>query len=77
MVERGIGPKSLMERSNGCRELGCCSAVCDVLNRSVPLVGCPAFPFIDQRGAGVTDGRKKKNQRPRRSFEGARVFLFL
>ena len=75
MVERGIGPKSLMERSNGCRELGCCLAVCYVMccvwNRSVSLVGCPAFPFIDQGGAGVTDGRKKKKQRPRRSFEGA------
>ena len=41
------------------------------LNRSVPLVGCPAFPFIDQGEAGITDGRKKKNQRQRRSFEGA------
>ena len=34
-------------------------------------MGCPAFPFIDQGGAEVTDGRKKKNQRPRRYFEGA------
>ena len=42
-----------------------------VLNRSVPLVGCSALPFIDQGGAEITDGRKKKNQRPRRSFEGA------
>ena len=41
-----------------------------VLNLLVPLVGCPTFPFIDQGGAGVIDGRKKKNQRPRRSFEG-------
>jgi hypothetical protein len=31
MGERGIGPKSLMERSNGCQELGCCSAMCDVM----------------------------------------------
>ena len=42
---------------------GCCSAMCyvmrGVLNRS-PLVGCPALPFIDQGGAGITDGRKKK-----------------
>ena len=50
--------------------LGC--VLCDVLCvELIPsLVGCPAFPFIDQGGAGVTDGRKKKNQRPRRSFEG-------
>ena len=38
MGERGIGPKSLMERSNGCRDLSHCSAMCDVmcgmLNRS-------------------------------------------
>ena len=33
-------------------------------------MGCLAFPFIDQGGAGAIDGRKKKNQRPRRSFEG-------
>ena len=30
-VERGTGPKSPMERSKGCSELGCCSAVCDVM----------------------------------------------
>ena len=28
MGERGIGPKSLVERVNRCRELGCRSAVC-------------------------------------------------
>ena len=37
-VERGTCPKSQMKRSNGCRELGSCSAMCDVmhdvLNRS-------------------------------------------
>ena len=33
-------------------------------------MGCPALPFIDQGGAEITDGRKKKNQRQRRSFEG-------
>ena len=26
-VERGIGPKSLMERSKGCQEHGCCLAM--------------------------------------------------
>ena len=29
---------------------------------SIPLlVGCPTLPFIDKGGAGITDGRKKKN----------------
>ena len=37
-------------------------AVC-VWNRSVILVGCPALPFIDQGGAGIIDGRKRKNRR--------------
>ena len=41
-----------------------------VRNQSVPLVGCVAFLFIDQGEAGIIDGRKKKNQRPR-SFESA------
>ena len=33
------------------------------IKRSVPLVGCPALPLIDQGGAGITDGRKRKKQR--------------
>ena len=39
-------------------------------------MGCPALPFIDPGGAEVTDGRKKKNQRPRRSFEGVGSSFF-
>ena len=35
-------------------------AVC-VWNQSVILVGCLALPFIDQGGAGIIDGRKRKN----------------
>ena len=64
MVERVTGPKSLMERSKGRQELGCCLVVCYVeliRQKSVSLVGCPALPFIDQGGAGVTDGRQRKN----------------
>ena len=30
MVERGTGPKSLMEGSKGCQELGSSLTVCDV-----------------------------------------------
>ena len=33
-------------------------------------MGFPALPFIDQGGAGIIDGRKKKNQSQRKSFEG-------
>ena len=74
MVERGIGPKYLMERSKGRQELGCCLAVCCVSKtinqKSVPLVGCPALPFIDQGGAGVTDGRKGKKTKGREGSSG-------
>ena len=50
MVERGTGPKSLMERSKECQELGCYLAVCCV--KSIPLfsgVTCP--PFYRPRGS--------------------------
>ena len=39
-------------------------------------MGCPAFSFIDQGEAGIIDERKKKNQRQRRSFEGAGSSFF-
>ena len=32
MGERGIGPKSLMEKTNGCLELHRCSAMCSRLD---------------------------------------------
>ena len=63
-----MGPKSLMERSKGCQELGRCLAVCYVeliYQKSVPLVGCPTLPFIDQGGVGVTDGRKREKNKGR------------
>ena len=83
MDERGTGPKSLMERSKGCRELGHCLAMCSRFDASgsammqrdvrccpsIPLVGCPAFPFISQERAGITDGRKEEKQRQRKSFK--------
>ena len=80
MIKRGIGLKSLMEESKGCRELGCCLAVCCVSKtidqKSVPLVGCPSLPFIDQGGVGVTDGRKRKKPKVEKVLRGNRVFLF-
>ena len=86
MGERGTSPKSLMERSKGYRELGHCSAMCSRFDASgsavircdvqchepIPLVGCPAFPFIGQERAGFTDGRKEENERQRKSFKDAR-----
>ena len=38
-----------------------CDAWCVLL--ICPLSGDPSFPFIDQGEVGITDGRKKKNQR--------------
>ena len=76
MVERGMGPKSLMERSKGRQELSCCLVVCCVSKRSVPLVGCPALPFIDQGGVGVTDGRKRKKSKVEKVLRRSRVILF-
>ena len=38
---------------------------CCVWNRSIPLAGYPALPFIDQGRAGVTDGRKRKKTKGR------------
>ena len=75
MVERGTGPKSLMERSKGRQELDCCLTVSCVSKRSIPLVGCPALPFIDQGGVGVTDGRKRKKPNVEKVLRGCRVFL--
>ena len=63
MGERGIGPKSPMERTNGCRELGRCSTMCSRFDASgsammrcdarcgepMPLSGTPCFPFYRPR----------------------------
>ena len=64
MVERGTGPRSLMEGSKGCQEPGGVLVVCDVCcfvrQKSAPLVGSPTLLFKDQGGSRVTDGRKRK-----------------
>ena len=53
MIERGIGPKSLMEGSKGGQELGSSLTVyvCRVVRS--PFVGGSASPFIDE-GDGFT-----------------------
>ena len=65
MVERGTGPKSLMEGSKGCQEPGGSLTVCDVCcvvhQKSVPLVGSPALPFIDQGGSRGYRWEKEEN----------------
>ena len=43
--------------------LGCLLSIKMIGQKLVPLVGCHALPFIDQGGAGITYGRKGKNQR--------------
>jgi len=39
------------------------------------MVGCPALPFIDQGGAGVTNGRKRKKPKVEKDLRRSRVFL--
>ena len=80
MGERGTGPKSLVKRSNGCRELGRCPAMClrfDArsfcvmgydMPSAMPLSGTPSFPFYKTRESMGYNGRKKENQRQRKSF---------
>ena len=63
MVERGIGPKSLMERSKGRQELGCCLAVCCVWNRFVVFGGVPCRAFYRPRGS--RDYRWEKEEKTR------------
>ena len=94
MGERGTGPKSLVERVNGCRELGCRSVMClccvlvgsrfdgFVMIRSglawidpMPVLGHPAFSFIDQGKARVTVEEKRRNEREWMAFRTVRSFL--
>ena len=49
MIERGTGPKSLMEGSKGCQEPSSSLTVCDVCSSKVrPLVGGSTSSFIDK-----------------------------
>ena len=54
MVERMLRACSLLGRM--------CDVLCVELvhPKLVPSMGGPTLPFIDQGGAGVTDGRKRK-----------------
>ena len=82
MVERGTYPKSLVGRTNGCRELGCCSAMCSRfdasgfdLMRCDPLNGTPCFPFYRLRESMGYNGRKEENERERKFFKVAGPFF--
>ena len=57
-------------------QLGCvlCDVLCVELIR--PFSGCHALPFIDQGGAGVTDGRKRKKPKVETVRRRRGVFLF-
>ena len=82
MVERGICPKSLVSRANGCRELSRFPAVClcvlvssgfdgfeSQLMRCVPVpfMGRPPFPFIGQGKTRVTVEGKEENEKEKKS----------
>ena len=41
-----------------------------------PFSGVPCPPFYRPRGAGVTDGRKRKKPKVGKVLRGSRVFLF-
>ena len=65
MVERGTGPKSLMEGSKGCQELGISLTVCDVCcsSRVRPLIEGSTSPFIGE-GDGFTSERARMRMLP-------------
>ena len=65
MVERGIGPKSLMEGSKGCQEPDSSLTVCDVCcsSRVGPFVEGSTSPFIDE-GDGFTSERARMRTLP-------------
>ena len=64
MVERGTGPKSLMERLKGCQELDCCLAVWVMCVESIhPFSGVPCPPFYRPRGEqGLQMGEREKTR---------------
>ena len=70
MVERALRARSL---------LGCMSDVLcvELISQKVdPFSGVPCPPFYRPRGAGVTDGRKRKKPKVEKVIRGSRVFLF-
>ena len=72
MGERGIGPKSLVERTlRAWLLLSCvlCDAWCVLLIG--PLSGVPCFPFYRPTGSMDYRWEKEENQRQRKSLEGA------
>ena len=63
MIERGTGPKSLMEGSKGCQEPDSSLTVCDVCcsSRVGPFSGALPSPFIDQGGSRGYRWEKEEN----------------
>ena len=80
MGERGTGPKSLVERTKGYREIGRCSAMCSRFDASgfdlMPLGGVPCFPFYRPRESTGYSRRKEENEREI-VLQGRRAFPFL
>ena len=65
MVERGTGPKSLMEGSKGCQEPDSSLTVCGVCcpSKVGPFVGGSTSPFIDE-GDDLTSERERVRMLP-------------
>ena len=72
MVERGMGPKSLMERSKGRQELSCCLAVSCLSKTISPLSGVPYPPFYRPRGSRVYRWEKEEKTKVEKVLQGAR-----
>ena len=78
MVERGTGPKSMMERSKGCQELGCYLAVCVMCVELIhPLSGVPYPPFYRPRESRDYRWEKEEKLEAEKVFQMCRDFLFL
>ena len=77
MAERETCPKSLMERSKGCQELGCCLAVSCVSKMIGPFSGVPCPPFYRPRGEqGLQMRDRGKKPKVEKVLRESRVFLF-
>ena len=82
MGKRGTSHKSLVERTNGYRELGRSLAMCSRFDASCfdlmwcdPLNMMPCFPIYRPRKSTGYNERQEENKRERKSFRIAGPFL--
>jgi len=76
MVERGTGPRSLMEGSKGCQEPDSSLTVCDVCcsSRVGPFVEGSTSPFIDE-GDDFTSEKERVHMLPSLVVHAYRALL--